>query len=160
MKRIYLSLILVLFLLFFMPINLSYADANSYHSMAVCCEDNLLYSKNENMKLPMASTTKIFTALTVIENCKDLNEKVNVPKQATLTEGTSIYLKENEKLTVKELLYGLMLRSGNDAAVTLACHISGSTKEFANLMNVTAQKYGLKNTSLKNPHGLLDYQYR
>ncbi len=154
MKRIYLPLILVLFLVFFVPANISYAGSDSYLAMSVVSEDNLLYSKNENMKLPMASTTKIFTALTVIENCNDLNALATVPKKATLTEGTSIYLKENEKLTVKELLYGLMLRSGNDAAVTLATHISGSVKDFADLMNKTASKYGLKNTSLKNPHGL------
>lgn len=154
MKKIYLHLLLVVILLFFVPEVCSYADSKSYLAMAVISEDNVLYSKNENMKLPMASTTKIFTALTVIENCKDLDEYVTVPKEATRTEGTSIYLKANEKLTVKELLYGLMLRSGNDAAVTLAYHVSGSIKDFATLMNDTAKKYGLKNTSLQNPHGL------
>ena len=154
MKKISLILILVLILIFFVPSIYSYADSNTYLAMAVVSENNLLYSKNENMKLPMASTTKIFTALTVIENCKDLNEYVSVPKQATITEGTSIYLKVNEKLSVKELLYGLMLRSGNDAAVALACHVAGNLKDFAMLMNETAKKYGLKNTLLKNPHGL------
>lgn len=154
MKKYYLVVILVLILTFFVPSNISYADSKSYLAMATISEDTLLYSKNENMKLPMASTTKIFTALTVIENCKNLDDKAIVPKEAIKTEGTSIYLKLDEKLTVRELLYGLMLRSGNDAAVTLAYHISGSVQDFANLMNQTATKYGLKNTMLKNPHGL------
>lgn len=147
--------LLVVFSLFFVPLNsYAYADNTTYKSMAVLTEDTILYSKDENKKLPMASTTKIFTALTVIENCKDLEELVVVPVEAVRTEGTSIYLKTNEKLTVKELLYGLMLRSGNDCAVTLAHHISGGVKEFAQLMNLTTKKYGLKNTSLRNPHGL------
>jgi D-alanyl-D-alanine carboxypeptidase len=147
--------LLVVFSLFFVPLNsYAYADNVTYKSMAVLTEDTILYSKDENKKLPMASTTKVFTALTVIENCKDLDELVVVPVEAVRTEGTSIYLKTNEKLTVKELLYGLMLRSGNDCAVTLAHHVSGGVKEFAQLMNLTVSKYGLKNTSLKNPHGL------
>ncbi len=154
MRRLYLVAFLMLVLAFFVPQTYAYADGETYKSMAVLCEGNLLYNKNENQKLPMASTTKIFTALTVIENCNNLDEIVSVPKEAVITEGTSIYLKQNEKLTVKELLYGLMLRSGNDSAVALAYHISGNIKDFATLMNKTAQKYGLKNTSLKNPHGL------
>ena len=154
MRKLYLVAFLMLVLAFFVPQTYAYADGETYKSMAVLCEGNLLYNKNENQKLPMASTTKIFTALTVIENCNNLDDIVSVPKEAVITEGTSIYLKQNEKLTVKELLYGLMLRSGNDSAVALAYHISGNIKDFATLMNKTAQKYGLKNTSLKNPHGL------
>ena len=92
MKKYYLVVILVLILTFFVPSNISYADSKSYLAMATISEDTLLYSKNENMKLPMASTTKIFTALTVIENCKNLDDKVIVPKEAIKTEGTSIYL--------------------------------------------------------------------
>lgn len=155
MKKIKYVFILAIICLIFVPVNYnSYADSKNYSGMAVVCEDELLYSKDCNKKLPMASTTKIFTALTVLENCDNLDEVVSIPAEALRVEGTSIYLKANEKLTVRELLYGLMLRSGNDSAVTLAYHISKNIEEFAKLMNYTAQKYGLKNTSLKNPHGL------
>ena len=78
----------------------------------------VLYGKNINQRLPMASTTKIMTGLAVLENSK-LDEVVTIPRKAVGVEGSSIYLKEGEKLTVKELLYGLMLRSGNDAATLL-----------------------------------------
>ena len=156
-KKLQRLIILAIICLFFVPTNYSkpsYANDWSYGSMAVMCDDVLVYNKEENKKLPMASTTKIFTALTVIENCKNLADQVVVPKEAVVVEGTSIYLKQNERLTVEELLYGLMLRSGNDAAVALAVHTAGTCDEFAKLMNATATKYGLKNTSLKNPHGL------
>ncbi len=117
--------------------------------------DKVLYSKNENEKLPMASTTKIVTALTVIENCDDLEKLVTVPKSATLVEGSSIYLRENEKLTVKQLLYGLMLQSGNDAAETLALEVGeGYMTRFAELMNETAKKCGAENSNFVTPHGL------
>ncbi len=137
----------------------SFAESNPYSSaksMVVIETKNnkILYSKNENAKLPMASTTKIATAITVIDNCKNLDEIVKVPKQATLMEGSSIYLKEGEELTVRELLYGLMLQSGNDSAVALALHVSGSIDDFCDLMNNTAKKCGANDTNFKNPHGL------
>lgn len=116
-------------------------------SGAVICE------KNPDARLPMASTTKIMTAKIVLDTLS-LDTVVTVPKEATLTEGSSIYLAENEKITVKDLLYGLLLESGNDAAVTLAYAVSGSTEEFAKLMNRTAVNMGLSNTSFANPHGL------
>lgn len=116
--------------------------------------NNILYSKNENAKLPMASTTKIVTAITVIDNCKDLDELVIIPKEATHVEGSSIYLKENEELSIRELLYGLMLQSGNDSAVALALHVGGTIDNFCVLMNQTAKKCNAKDTNFKNPHGL------
>ncbi len=121
--------------------------------------NRILYSKNENERLPMASTTKIVTALTVIENCDDLDKLVTVPKSATLVEGSSIYLKEGEQLTIKQLLYGLMLQSGNDSAETLALEIGGSKENFANLMNKTALKCGAKDSHLVTPHGLDDVEH-
>ncbi|MCL2569700.1 MAG: D-alanyl-D-alanine carboxypeptidase [Firmicutes bacterium] len=114
----------------------------------------LLYAKNEHDKLPMASTTKIMTAITVIENVSDLDEKIKVSDKAIGIEGTSIYLQKGEELTVRELLYGLMLRSGNDAASALALHVSKTNDEFSALMNKVATKAGAKNSSFKNPHGL------
>lgn len=116
--------------------------------------NKVLFSKNENEKLPMASTTKIVTALTVLNNCDDIEKLVTIPKKATLVEGSSIYLRENEKLTIKQLLYGLMLQSGNDAALTLALEIGGSEQNFASLMNETAKKCGAENSNFVTPHGL------
>lgn len=113
----------------------------------------VLYSHNLNEQLPIASTTKILTAITVIENF-DLNKTVTVPKSAVGIEGSSIYLREGEKLTVKELLYGLMLRSGNDTAECLAQTLTNSRQEFIALMNKTAKKYGANNSNFLNPHGL------
>ena len=117
--------------------------------------NNILYSKNENMKLPMASTTKIVTALTVIENCDNLQKAISIPKKATLVEGSSIYLRENEELTIEQLLYGLMLQSGNDAALALALEIgNGSIEVFAEKMNDIAIKCGAKDSNFITPHGL------
>ena len=103
----------------------------------------------------MASTTKIVTALTVIKHC-NLDDTVEIPRQAVGVEGSSIYLREGEHLTVRELLYGLMLRSGNDAAVALALHTSGSVEAFAALMNEVAEEAGCVNSNFVNPHGLHD----
>ncbi len=114
----------------------------------------VLAQKNAHTQLSIASTTKIVTALTVLENCDDITRVVEVDKRCVGIEGTSIYLKAGEKLTIEELLYGLMLRSGNDAAVTLAYAISGGIDEFASLMNQTAKKYGAIECNFVNPHGL------
>ncbi len=115
----------------------------------------VLFSKNQDAKLPMASCTKILTAITVLQNCA-ADEAVTVSKKAVGIEGSSIYLREGEQLTVIELLYGLMLRSGNDAAVALAIHAAGSVKDFADLMNETAKEIGANNSNFINPHGLHD----
>lgn len=113
----------------------------------------VLYEKNAYDKKFMASTTKILTAITILENC-DPDTVVTVGKEMVGTEGSSIYLEAGEKLSVKELLYGLMLRSGNDAAETLAVFCSGSISEFAELMNETANKIGATSSHFVNPHGL------
>ena len=116
----------------------------------------VLYSKNEKEKMPMASTTKIITAIVVLENVDDISRVVQIDKSMTGIEGTSIYLKAGERLTIEELLYGLMLRSGNDAAVALAIATSGSVDKFVELMNKFCQKVGALDTNIKNPHGLPD----
>lgn len=113
----------------------------------------VLYSKNMDEKLPMASTTKIMTTLVAIESGK-LNEIVTVSRNASYTGGSSIYLREGEKHTVHDLLYAIMLRSGNDAAVAVAEHIGGSVEGFAEMMNQKAQEIGAVNTRFANPHGL------
>ncbi len=136
------------------------ADAQANFGQIVLEQNSkrVLTGINEDVKLPMASTTKILTAITVIENA-DLNAEVKIPKEAVGVEGSSIYLREGEVLTVESLLYGLMLRSGNDAAVALAIHVSGGIENFAKLMNATAKKCGANNSNFKNPHGLTDAEH-
>ena len=119
----------------------------------------ILFERNSDVNLPMASTTKVLTAIIILEDC-DLDEEVTVPKQAAGTEGSSVYLKAGEVLTVRDLLYGLMLRSGNDCAVTLALHHSGSIERFAQVMNERAVSYGAEDSYFVNPHGLPDKRHR
>ena len=115
----------------------------------------VLYAQNANSKMEIASTTKILTAITVIENA-DVFMQAEIPAVAVGVEGSSIYLREGENWRVLDLLYGLMLRSGNDAAVALAILTSGSVENFATKMNQTAVKAGAKNSNFVNPHGLHD----
>lgn len=113
----------------------------------------VLFRRNENEKLPMASTTKIVTAITVIENC-DLNSVVEIGEDASGIEGSSVYLKKGEKFSVKDLLYGLLLRSGNDCAEALATYCGGNGQTFLEMMHSVAKKCGAFNTRFSNPHGL------
>lgn len=113
----------------------------------------VLYEKNPDDKMLIASTTKIMTAVVVLDKC-GMDDIVEVSPDAANVEGSSAYLRAGEKLTVRELLYALMLSSGNDAAAALAIHVSGSIEKFAGDMNAKAKELGLENTSYKNPHGL------
>lgn len=115
--------------------------------------NKIIVGKNENQKKKMASTTKIMTCLVVIENA-NLSDEVIVSKKAAGTGGSRLGLKTGDKITVHDLLYGLMLCSGNDAAVALAEHVSGSITSFSELMNKKANDLGLKNTHFVTPHGL------
>lgn len=113
----------------------------------------ILYGKNENQKRKMASTTKIMTATIIIENC-NLDETIEISKKAAGTGGSKLGLKTGDKITIRDLLYGLMLRSGNDAAVALAEYAGGSIEGFAKLMNKKASALGLTSTHFETPHGL------
>lgn len=113
----------------------------------------ILYGKNELDRTKMASTTKIMTCLIVIENC-NLNDIVEISGKAAGTGGSRLKIKKGDKITVKDLLYGLMLRSGNDAAVALAEYVGGSVEGFAILMNNKAKDLCLENTNFVTPHGL------
>ncbi len=115
----------------------------------------VLYEHNADAKMLIASTTKILTALVAIEE-GDLDETVTVSREAAWTEGSSMYLKEGEALTLETLLYGLLLCSGNDAAVAIAEHIAGSEAGFARLMNEKAEELGMTGSSFANPNGLDD----
>ena len=137
--------------------SVSVADASGGSGYAVIevSSGRLLNGSDENLRLPMASTTKAMTALVVLENAS-LTDIVEIPPAAVGIEGSSVYLKKGERFTVEELLYALMLRSGNDAAVALAVHTSGSVEEFVRKMNERAALMGLKDTKFVNPHGLHD----
>lgn len=113
----------------------------------------VLFAEHEDQKSLIASTTKIMTALVILEN-KNLDETVTIPTEAVGIEGSSLYLEAGDKLTIRELLYGMMLHSGNDAAVALALLCSGSVEAFADLMNEKAAELGLANTHFVNPSGL------
>ena len=124
-KNNVLSLIIILIAIFVSSFKISVMakETNSIAKGMVVIEGNsgdVLYSKNENLELPMASTTKIVTAIVAIENSSDLDEKFVVSEKAIGIEGTSIYLKSGEKLSLRELLYGLILASGNDCAIAIA----------------------------------------
>ncbi len=132
-------------------------DDVSAHS-AILIEQSsgdVLFEKNAHQRLPMASTTKIMTALCAIET-GDLTRTVAVHPNACGVEGSSIYLQAGDHLTMESLLYALMLESANDAAAAIAYEISGSIEGFADLMNGIAADLGLADTHFTNPHGLDD----
>lgn len=118
----------------------------------------VLTESNADKRMPMASTTKIMTAIIIAEDC-NLDEEITVPDAAVGVEGSSIYLKKDERIDVRDLLYGLMLRSGNDSAVALAIHHSGSVENFVTVMNERAKRIGADNTNFKNPSGLPDDEH-
>ena len=113
----------------------------------------VLYEKNGDSPSLIASTTKIMTALVICEQCNVL-DRMRIPKEAVGIEGSSMYLQENEILTIQELLYGLMLHSGNDAAVALAIYCGGTVEGFVGLMNDKARQLGMSNSHFENPNGL------
>ena len=156
------SVLLVLLTLIsfsFVSSGVAFADNTFQTSAKSMCvmemtTNRVLRAKNENIRRPMASTTKIMTAITAIENCDNLDETFVVSKKAIGIEGTSLYLKEGEEMSLKDLLLGLMLISGNDAAVAIGERVSGREEFFVDLMNNTARKIGANNTHFANPHGL------
>lgn len=115
----------------------------------------IIKSYNANIKLPIASTTKIMTTILAIENIENLSLKIEVPSECTGIEGSSIYLRPKQKVSVIDLLYGTMLRSGNDAAETLAKFAGRNNPEgFISMMNNKAKELGALNTNFVNPNGL------
>lgn len=155
-KKVFLVCILIMLY----TINIAYAslDYPSTSGQSAILIDGssyrVLWGKNIDKQLPMASTTKLMTALVAIENA-NLHDSVVVPQVAQGVEGSSIYLTAGERLTIEDLLYGLMLRSGNDAAVAIAHEIGmGSVERFVAIMNATAIRLGAYSTNFENPHGL------
>ena len=139
----------------FLSLEISAEPAVSAKSAVLMDADsgNILWSRNEEREALIASTTKIMTGLIIAEEC-DLQEIVYVPKEAVGVEGSSLYLMQGEELTVEALLYGMMLHSGNDAAVALALYHSGKLESFVECMNDKAKMLGLEHTKFQNPHGL------
>ena len=149
MKKFFL---LLTFFLFCLPFTVSADTAKSTIVMDLD-SGRILYEKNANQKRLIASITKIMTAIVAIEE-GDLTEKITVGEEVLSMYGTNIYVEVGEKMKLRDLLYGLLLRSGNDASVVIAKAIAGSEEKFVNLMNKKAQEIGMKNTIFKNPHGL------
>ena len=136
--------------------------AKAENSGAACVIESVtgetVYEKNSVERLPMASTTKIMTCITALESC-NLSDIVTVSQNAAATEGSSAYIEEGYQMSMLDLLYGLMLNSGNDAAVAIAEYISGSVEGFVNLMNEKAKEIGAGNTHFTNPNGLPDDEH-
>ncbi|MDO4543011.1 MAG: D-alanyl-D-alanine carboxypeptidase family protein [Clostridia bacterium] len=155
MRRLAKALIVLILLTVGAPSSAEAAPAVSVQGACLmeATTGRVLYEHNADQGLPIASTTKIMTALLAIENC-NLDELVAIDDEAVGTEGSSMYLGYDETLSVRDLLYGLMLTSGNDAAVALAIHIAGSVEDFATMMNEKAKSLGCENTNFVTPNGL------
>ena len=148
--------IIYILLLIFPYISLANTVPNISGKNAVAIETSsgrILYEKNAFDRANIASTTKIMTAIVAVEN-NSLTDTVVISKKAASTAGSSVDLKENDEIKLSELLYGLMLNSGNDAAVAIAEHTAGNVEEFAKLMNEKAKEIGALNTNFVTPHGL------
>ena len=129
---------------------------NSKHIIALDRKSlTVLFEKDAYSEVPMASTTKIMTAIIVLENC-DLRETVEFSKEAANVRGSCLEVSTGTKMSMHDVLYGLMMRSGNDCAVAIAEHVSGSIENFATLMNNKAQELNLTHTHFVTPHGLDD----
>ena len=115
---------------------------------------DIIYELNSKKRLPMASTTKIMTAIVAIDSGVSLDKIITITKKMTGAEGSSIYLYENERFTLRDLLYALLLNSANDAAEAIAISVSGSIENFADMMNEKVRELNLKDTNFTNPHGL------
>src|SRR5690625_1617617 len=148
-------ILISLFLFFLSPtMGQSMEDISAQNAILLDKESGrILYEKKPYEQKSIASLTKVMTAIVAIENGQ-LNDMVTVSNRAIYTTGSSIYLQKNEQMTLEDLVYGLMLRSGNDAAVAIAEHIGGSVEGFVYLMNEKASYLGLTNTQFANPHGL------
>jgi D-alanyl-D-alanine carboxypeptidase len=149
-------ILLLSFFISFIPVNKAVAAPSLSAAAAVVIEQEsgrVILGKHEHEVKRIASITKIMTAILAIESGK-MDEKVTVSKNAEGTEGSSLYLVAGEKIKLRDLVYGLMLRSGNDSAVAIAEHVGGSVEGFAYMMNQKAEEIGMKNSHFRNPHGL------
>ena len=147
--------VLLFSLLFFIGTNITFASTSTAHSYVLMDQDTgrVIESKNKDTPMLIASITKIMTCILAIEN-GNLNEIVKVDDSILKSYGSGIYISVGEEIKLIDLLYGLMLRSGNDAAIMISTYISGSEEEFVKLMNQKAKEIGMKNTIFYNSSGL------
>ncbi len=142
---------------YLLPLDKSNSNAPSVSAKSAilieASSGEVIFSKNADERLPMASTTKIMTALVALENC-DVKKTVSVSAAAVGVEGSSVYLYPEEKLTLEDLLYAMLLESANDAAAAIAIEVGGSIEGFADMMNEKARALSLVDTHFENPHGL------
>ena len=129
------------------------ADISAESAVVMHEGGRVIYGKNPDKRMLIASTTKLMTAILAIENCS-LSDNVEIKPEYCTAEGSSMYLEQGDVYTAVELLKGLLLVSGNDAAVALACHTSGTEEDFVKLMNEKARELGMENSHFENPHGL------
>jgi len=146
-----------------LPVQAVFGDAppqiSASSAILVDTDGGVLYASDADTRMPMASTTKIMTALTVLSQAEDLEQEVKIPASAVGIEGSSVYLYEGECLTVGQLLSAVLIESANDAAAALAVALAGSVEQFAAQMNVLAGEMGLSDTHFVNPHGLDDAEH-
>ena len=148
MKKIFLLLGLII------PIGVGAIDTSARSAILMDMDSNrVLYEENINDKRSVASISKIMTAIVAIESGK-LDEVVVVGEEIQKSYGSGIYIKEGEEILLRDLVYGLMLRSGNDAALVIAKYVGGSVEDFVKMMNKKANEIGMKNTTFNNPSGL------
>lgn len=152
MKKILLLLFVMLSLIYTPRVNASTESATSY---VLLDQDTnrVLLSKNKDKPMLIASITKIMTCIIALEN-KNISDLIVVDDSIKESYGSGIYISVGEEITLKDLLYGLMLRSGNDAAIMISTYVSGSVDSFVDLMNQKAKEIGMKNTVFHNPSGL------
>lgn len=152
MKKI--ILLIIFAVLFSVTAFADFDDISAQRAILYCCDTgDVLFEKNADEKSLIASITKIMTAIVVIEN-EDLDKTVSIKPEWCGLEGSSMYLEAGEKISIRQLLTGMMLASGNDAAHALACITAGSDENFAKLMNDKAADLGMDATHFDNPHGL------
>ena len=145
---------LILLLLFLTPIKIFAIDTSASSSILMDLDSKrILYEENIHNIRSVASISKIMTAVVAIESGK-LDDKVKIGNEIKKSYGSGIYIKEGEILTLRDLLYGLMLRSGNDAALAIASYVGGSVDKFVELMNKKAKELKMTNTTFNNPSGL------
>ena len=144
----------LLILLLLIPINVRAYSSSATSTVLMDMDSlNVIYSDNMNDVRSIASISKIMTAIVAIEN-KDVNDVVTIGEEITKAYGSGVYIKQGEEITLESLLYGLMLRSGNDAALAIANYVGGDVGNFVTMMNKKAVEIGMKNSKFNNPHGL------
>ena len=150
-KKILATIFLILNILY--PRNLA-VEISSPSAVVICNESGrILYNKNAKEQRKMASLTKMMTAILLVENC-EMNEQITIDKRACYIGGSEAGIKPNDTITAENLLYGMLLPSGNDCAMAIGYHIGGSIENFAAMMNKKAKEIGLEDTNFENPHGL------